>query len=123
MDTNMQPDQAACVKDGRVRSGRRKRLYTPTEQKIVLLLLANGGAFRKTKRQICEQTDSCRGSVNAAIRSLRSKGVLDVEYRQDDSGSCQANEYRLGDSATREMLDELLWTNPFAPRNSVECGA
>lgn len=116
METEMSFDRNVIIKDGRVRSGRRKRLYTPTEQKIVLLLLENGGTVRKTKRQICKQIDSCRGSVNAAIRSLRNKGVVNVEYRQDESGSCQASEYRLDCNMTKDILDEILWTNPYVPR-------
>lgn len=117
METSKQFDRTTFDKDGRVRSGRKKRLYTPTEQKIVLLLLENGGFIRKSKRQICQETDSCRGSVNAAIRSLRNKGVLIVEYRQDDTGSCQASDYRLGGSLTKDIIDEILLTNPCIPQN------
>lgn len=112
METRKALDRTALDKDGRVRSGRKKRLYTPTEQKIVLLLLKNDGFIRKSKRQICQETDSCRGSVNAAIRSLRNKGVLIIEYRQDDTGSCQASDYRLGNSLTEDVIDEILLTNP-----------
>lgn len=113
METNTQIEQFKNAKDGRVRSGRKKRLYTPTEQRIVSLLLEHGGTFKKSKRQISEQTNCCKGSINTAIKSLCNKEILKVKYQQDEFGSCQANIYSLRDNVTQEDLDEIVVTNPY----------
>lgn len=110
----MHMKRSIAVVDGRVRSGRKKRLYTPTEQKIVLLLLECGGTFSKSKRQICDLTQCCRGSVNTAVRSLMGKGIIRIEYRRDESGSCQANDYFFADGVSGDVLEEILHFNPYA---------
>ena len=75
--------------------GRRKRYFTPTEARIVMVLESLGQDAVCSKAELALACNVDVKTVDRTVRALRVRGVIEVSHHYDKSGRQLANSYHL----------------------------